>query len=815
MNAKRHALLIGNGQFQENSGFPNLKYTTNDINRLEAVLDSHYDSITSLVNLSRVDILSELQRKISSLNPDELLLIYYTGHGKLHDHKKLYLATAESTTSNLLNTALSYNTIQAVLKNRKHHNVVILLDCCYSGAVDINTQSLVNPNFNLDFQGNRGCLLTASAGHESAKESSEWQHGVFTYYLIQGLTSPDISQDNGGWISTQRLYEYTSKQLLKSPYHQTPMFKGHKDCCVPLFNNNQWIKQQIQRSSNTITTKSAAHDKKRASHPHLSFNKKPLISSIAASLFVTAIALPLLGAIENRKSNTSVEDIEKSEHHQIIRDHPRSDSVSPVLIVEKKTSNTSIKKFPETNLYTSLSQPCRYLWVDNLPLHTLISFDDYPQRDYVPGMCLHENKVSITIQAPGYEKKSLNVSLNKSNTRIKPTLTSLECHQLWLNELPNNSTVILPKIPEKYYPGICLPPQNLLVKIKTPGYRTYEKEVDLTQQDQNFAPILTRAETCHPLNIQGLPYTAKVTLPELDSAYEQGMCLQTKTVLLNITAPGFHDFHGRYSINKQSVPITIELRPKKEVPIGKMVLLEQDEFLMGCQHDEWGCDKDESPLHPVQLSHFYISATEVTFDQYDYYCDRSPECDRPDDEGWGRGSNPVINVSWVDVQRYISWLNNITGEAYRLPTEAEWEYAARSYSTTKFSWGNEHSQLHANSGWPDEFTKIAPVSSLSPNNFGLFDMHGNVWEWCQDWYGKDYYSKSSRKDPLGPLQGDKRILRGGSWKSWPKDIRSAGRHAEHPLKRSPRNGFRLAKTYHSTTSDNLSAATDPNLQNPW
>ena len=211
-----------------------------------------------------------------------------------------------------------------------------------------------------------------------------------------------------------------------------------------------------------------------------------------------------------------------------------------------------------------------------------------------------------------------------------------------------------------------------------------------------------------------------------------------------------------------------------------------------------GGASDERPVHRVRIKAFLLGKTEVTFAQWDA-CVAAGGCSRrPSDEGWGRGSRPVINVSWKDItEQFIPWLNKVTGKRYRLPTEAEWEYAARAGSETKYSWGNSIGKNKANcdgcgSRWDD--SKTAPVASFAANAFGLYDMHGNVWEWTQDCWNGSY--RGAPSDGTAWLSGDCswRVLRGGSWNYNPYILRSAVRFWITTDYRVSGNGFRLART---------------------
>ena len=236
-----------------------------------------------------------------------------------------------------------------------------------------------------------------------------------------------------------------------------------------------------------------------------------------------------------------------------------------------------------------------------------------------------------------------------------------------------------------------------------------------------------------------------------------------------------------------------------DFPVPKMKSIKGGTFQMGCSPQDNECEGDEKPRHTVTLDAFQMGQYEVTFEQYDYYCNQSNSCKKPDDEGWGRDQRPVINVSWNDAQAYIQWLKQKTGERFRLCTEAEWEYAARAGTETKYSWGNKPSGEYANGSdydnyWPkDGHDKTAPVGSYKPNPWGLHDMHGNVWEWVQDRYDKEYYGNSPKHNPAGPSDSSLkyRVLRGGSWNDFARNLRSGYRYSRTPDYRDRSRGFRL------------------------
>lgn len=195
---------------------------------------------------------------------------------------------------------------------------------------------------------------------------------------------------------------------------------------------------------------------------------------------------------------------------------------------------------------------------------------------------------------------------------------------------------------------------------------------------------------------------------------------------------------------------------------------------------------------------------EVTVAQYQKFLTANPSQTKPDNwnEQLQNTNRPVIYVSWHDALAYCNWLSQQRGKRVRLPTEAEWEYAARGgLSGKKYPWGDNISATNANydvdgsrsAGWDNANRYMREAGSYSANNYGLHDMAGNVWEWCADWYDSDYYQSSPSQNPKGPTSGTYRVLRGGSWFDLPNDLRCANRNGGGPTIRSGNFGFRCSQ----------------------
>jgi formylglycine-generating enzyme required for sulfatase activity len=216
----------------------------------------------------------------------------------------------------------------------------------------------------------------------------------------------------------------------------------------------------------------------------------------------------------------------------------------------------------------------------------------------------------------------------------------------------------------------------------------------------------------------------------------------------------------------------------------EMVRLPGGRFTMG--------DKDEidAPLHEVFISQFYMDKYLVTQEEYRRVMGKNPS-------RWKADKNPVEQVRWSDAVKYCNarskleglepcydlstWGCNFDANGYRLPTEAEWEYACRAGTTTAYFFGNDASKLKAYAWFEDNSGgKPRPVGQKPANPWGLFDMHGNVWEWCNDFYKVDYYQESPKENPRGPKTGDTKVLRGGAWKFSAESCSSAYRYNENP-----------------------------------
>jgi formylglycine-generating enzyme required for sulfatase activity len=230
----------------------------------------------------------------------------------------------------------------------------------------------------------------------------------------------------------------------------------------------------------------------------------------------------------------------------------------------------------------------------------------------------------------------------------------------------------------------------------------------------------------------------------------------------------------------------------------EMVVIPPGEFMMGSPDDDPEAYSAEKPQHKVRIAYsFAVGRYPVTFEEYDHFCE-STHRQKPKDGGWGRGRQPAINITWDDAKAYVEWLASQTGRPYRLLSEAEWEYACRAGTTTRYWWGDDISPDRGN--YMRGFlgirgnNKVVQVGSYPANPFGLYEMHGNVCEWVEDRWHTDY--KEAPTDGSAWLEGEgsKVLLRGGDFYNSTKNLRAASRFNWYPDLRSHHNGFRVART---------------------
>lgn len=336
-------------------------------------------------------------------------------------------------------------------------------------------------------------------------------------------------------------------------------------------------------------------------------------------------------------------------------------------------------------------------------------------------------------------------------------------------------------------------PGNKRVRVEKSGYRAEEKSVHVRAGARKIVSFELEQKVSKAwLTVLASPADARVRILNIDPRYSAGMALAPGRYHVEVSSSGYEMKQQWIALavgDDLDVDITLQ---KAQATPGRSFTDPATgmEFVWvagGCYQmgDTFGDgDSDEKPVHEVCVDGFYMGKYEVTEEEYEKIAGSNPSNDP-------KGDNyPVEMVSWNDAQSFIAKLNNRSGKNYRLPTEAEWEYAARSGGKKeKYAGSNSVDSVawyYSNSG-----VQKHQVGTQSANGLGLYDMSGNLWEWCSDWYASDYYKSSPRDNPQGASSGSNRVSRGGSWLSGPAGVRAAYRDGSGAADRLDNLGFRL------------------------
>jgi formylglycine-generating enzyme required for sulfatase activity len=280
------------------------------------------------------------------------------------------------------------------------------------------------------------------------------------------------------------------------------------------------------------------------------------------------------------------------------------------------------------------------------------------------------------------------------------------------------------------------------------------------------------------IQVESTPTGAKIYLDGSDTGKTTNSTIYdvaAGTHSVKLVLPGFDDYEQSVTVKGGQTVTVTAIFNLKEI---EMIRVPGGTFMMGSDSSE--AELDEKPVHQVTVSSFEIGKYEVTQAEWEAVMGSKPS-------SFAGSRLPVERVNWIDVQEFIQKLNQMTGKNYRLPTEAEWEYACRAGSTgDRYGPIDSIAWYHNNSG-----DKTHEVGLLAPNAFGLYDMLGNVWEWVADWYGP--YSPGAEINPKGPSSGTSRLNRGGSWGGILGSVRASNRFDDRATTRASSTGFRLAR----------------------
>ena len=411
--------------------------------------------------------------------------------------------------------------------------------------------------------------------------------------------------------------------------------------------------------------------------------------------------------------------------------------------------------------------------------------------------------LTLTLGAEDYHNEEVAAVVRKDATAEIAVLlrSSIRYGTLTLTPTPEDATITLPDIAERYTSGMALPQGTYDVIVSRQGYRSETRRVAVAG-DARLAVAL--AIDPQPFTVATTPQRAAIRFPISGRTYSPNMPLAPGRYLVQAVLIGYRTYEDTIAHGSTPTQLDVTLEPgiaefADRLDNGDtaptMVLVAPGQFRMGCLANA-GCRDNEVPVRTVELAApFALSKFEVTFNDYDRFTDATGRPRAKNPRGWQRGSWPVVNVSWQDATAYAEWLSAETDRTYRLPSETEWEYAARAGTTSAYSWGDAVGSAQANcNGCGSLWDNMSPaaVGSFDANRWGLHDMQGNVWEWVQDCQLANY--TDAPDDAVAHEEGDctRRVLRGGSYSNSPALIRASIREWEDVSLRVMDVGFRVA-----------------------
>ncbi len=594
---------------------------------------------------------------------DDLLLLYFSGHGIKDDKNQLYLGTKitkkDRNGALIPTSAVAATSLHERIESSKSQHQVIILDACFSGAIAKGMMVKDDGTVRLeDYLGGKGrAILTSSTATEYSFGSEPTEHGdsglsIYTRYLVEGIATGAADLDGDDWISVDELHEYAAKKVKPAAPAMTPEFYPVKE----------GYKIRLAKS--------------RRDDPQLKyegeFQQRAEAGNGEFSIFVRQI-------LSRKQQEWGI----SPEQAREIEDR---------VLQPYREYQSKLGEYEQT-----LTQAVQHHY----------PFSDREQADlkeYQQHLKLRDEDITEiggrVRQLVAYQKAKLQTSGNEIDGRILPQSTSAT--------LSHSGAT----------------PQLTVIEFTS-------VKVDATGQ------IIDRP-----------PGKADIFLEDLGNG----------------------------------VSLT-------------MVKIPSGEFMMGSPDNEAGRSNNESPQHLVRVAEFFMAQTLVTQVQWQQLMENNPS-------GFtGDGKLPVEQVSWLDTQEFCQKLFQHSQRAYRLPREAEWEYACRAGTTTPFAFGEtitgelanyDSDQIYRSETKVNQRKKTTPVGEFPPNLFGLYDLHGNLWEWCLDHWHKNY--EGAPLDGSAWLSNDdqaNRLLRGGSWDSYPRLCRSATRVYITPVYRNDYFGFRV------------------------
>jgi len=727
MTENRSALVVAVSEYQD-AGLRRLVAPAQDAEALARVLrdpDIGNFAVKTLLNQPSHQINREIEAFFANRTKEDLLLLYFSGHGLKDDAGRLYFASPDTDRKLLRATAIAATLLHEVMNSCRSRSKVLILDCCHSGAFARGMTHRTDETVGTGeyFSGGRGqFVLTASDAIQYAFEgdavSGEGVCSVFTDTLVRGLETGEADLDGDGTISCDELYDYLYGRIMDRMPQQQPRkwaFDVEGDIMI-------------------------------AHNPH------PVAK-------LTALPVELRDSSEDPRP--WVREGAAGRLGDLLQHSNKSIAVAAQVMLQRMVEDDSLR--------------VRTVAVGILKAHN-------GQVLLATGQAISETPITKNVENPSKIEKACDTESAHTGD-APPTPTTIF---LGRNPAPPSNKPVALLIPlailKKFlivfvlgvlsYTGLYY----LMETIEAAREEMARKEAARKEAAREEAAKKAREEAAKKAREEAAREEAAREEAAKKAREEAAARERTVKNLQRKVARTL----------KMEVEFQDTLKGGGQGPI--MVVIPGGSFLMGSPQNELD-RKNNERQHEIKVDTFALGKYEVTFEEYDRFA-KATGRRNPPDEGWGRGRHPVINVTWFDAVAYADWLSQQTGQPYRLPTETEWEYAARAGTTTPFYFGDTITTSQANYNGK----KPIEVGKFSPNSWGLHDMHGNVSEWTCSAYDASYQG-GEKWCVCEDNDACRRMLRGGAWLNNLYWLRSAVRAMDFPAKKDNSRGFRLAMIF--------------------
>ncbi|MGK7949056.1 MAG: SUMF1/EgtB/PvdO family nonheme iron enzyme [Xenococcaceae cyanobacterium] len=809
------ALLIGVSQYQ--SDLTDLPKATKDVLGMQEVLQNPdtagFEQVKPLLDPDAQTMREEVEVIFSGCHKDDLVLLFFSGHGIKDDRGKLYFATNNTRKKDngklIWSTAVAAGFIQDLMSQSRCKHQVVILDCCFSGAfaTGMTAKDIGDVDIQTQLGGEGRAVLTSSTSTQYSFEQEESDLSIYSRYIVEGIATGAADLDSDGWIEVQELHEYAKGKVQATAPAMKPEIYAVKEGF------------KIKLAKAVITDPKLKYRKeveRYASRGDIPNYRRIILNTLREKLGLSSEEAAVIEDEVLRPYR------ERQKHLQRYREafHAAIDYEFPL----GEATADDLKNFQRMlGLRDEDIQP---IWEE---VTTQFRQQAGTQQPIVDRK-IRENKQRTKSQTPppappvtssplvgeierGGEES---IARGRENEEIRAEENIFSSHTTPTYELRENQSPAQPRRERSSSESTSSAPRRN--NTNTTGI-TRKKFLQwagwgggglvatlVGSQILNQEPELTDKSTPEPIKIN-TPESTPEPISTPESTDKPAAISVAEPKYIEPTEDG-EKFAGLPLWAVEFETVTVNTRGeeasrsthqadffKEDLDNGvilEMVSIPAGEFIMGSPSDEKDRDEDESPQHKVSVPAFFMGKFAVTQAQY--------QAVMGSNSSYFQGDNrPVKQVSWNDANEFCQKLSEKTGRNYRLPSEAEWEYACRAGTITPFHFGatltSNLANYNANYTYQSEpegeyRQETTEVGIFPPNAFGLYDMHGNVWEWCEDdWH--DNYNGAPSDGSVWRSRSNIKVVWGGSWHEYPRNCRSANRYRLNPAPRYNDIGLRV------------------------